>query len=511
MSNSDNNMQALQSQNKTKSTKSHKLHEKIITVSELLSETELSIPDYQRPYKWNQQNIANLFNDIKTQSDKSAYRLGTIVLHRPKDDEDNLKNILNIVDGQQRTLTLMLTVMAIIKYYNLDDSTQPESEQTIREVLGNLTQSVPKLAERQNFASDISVYNLHTNFQEILRIISRGELNIEHIDFLLHKCEVVIFVLENESEAFQFFDSQNSRGKDLYPHDLLKAFHLREFKTGDEALRIKTVNYWENLDDDRLDKLFSNHLYRIRRWSRGQSAQTFTKDDVVEFKGITLESKTLPPYTRRLAITHHYIDDYNNSVHCKIAGSPTAYPFSIDQTIINGRRFFEMVAHYDALITKYKAINNGQASSSEHIVTLFDHALNKRASKIINTLDSYNNYQRRRKGDKLTRNVFDNALIYYIDKFGAEELPQAVELLFAWAYIIRLTSYSVGLTTIDKHATKSTGMFMRINEAILPKNVVITSIPSLKIIELATNQKPESGSDIYMLFDSLNYIDTSGA
>lgn len=30
------------------------------------------------------------------------------------------------------------------------------------------------------------------------------------------------------SEAFQFFDSQNARGKALYPHDLLKAYHLRE-------------------------------------------------------------------------------------------------------------------------------------------------------------------------------------------------------------------------------------------------------------------------------------------
>ncbi len=497
-------MHASQSQNETKSTESHGLHEKIITVSELLSGPRLSIPDYQRPYKWTAENVVSLFDDIRMHSDKPAYRLGTVVLHNNTE-----KGVLDIVDGQQRTLTLMLALLAINTYCNNNKAS--DDAKSIDRVLRDLPQKVQAFINKPQFKDDFSLYNLYENYKVISNIINRGDFTLKHIEFLLTRCDVVIFVLDKESEAFQFFDSQNSRGKDLFPHDLLKAFHLREFKTDDEALRIKTVDYWENLDDDRLDKLFSNHLYRIRRWSRGQSAQTFTKDDVVEFKGITLEAKTLPPYTRRLAITHHYIDDYNNGVHCKIAGSPTAYPFSIDQTIINGRRFFEMVAHYDALITKYKAINNGQASSSEHIVTLFDHALNKRASKIINTLDSYNNYQRRRKGDKLTRNVFDNALIYYIDKFGTEELPQAVELLFAWAYSIRLTSYGVGLTTIDKHATKSTGMFMRINEAILPKNVVITSIPSLKIIELATNQKPESSSDVYTLFDSLNYIDTSGA
>lgn len=501
-------MHAPQSQNKTKSTESHRLHEKIITVSELLSEKDLSIPSYQRPYKWTAQNVMSLFDDIRMHSDKPAYRLGTVVLHNNTE-----KGVLDIVDGQQRTLTLMLALLAINTY--CQNNKESGEVKSIHKVLNELPQKVQTFINRRQFKDDFSLYNLHENYKVISNIISRGDFNLEHIRFLLTRCDVVIFVLDKESEAFQFFDSQNSRGKDLFPHDLLKAFHLREFKTDDDALRIKTVDHWENLDDDRLAKLFSNHLYRIRRWSRGQSAQTFTKDDVAEFKGITLESKTLPPYTRHLAITHHYIDDYNNSVHCKIAGKPTAYPFSIDQTIINGRRFFEMVAHYDALITKYNAINNDQTSDSKQIVTLFDHALNKRASKIINTLDSYNDYQRKRKGDKLTRNVFDNALIYYIDKFGTEELSQAVELLFAWAYNVRLTNYGVGVSTIDNHATKNTGMFMRINEAILPKNVVITSIPSLKISELANNHQPNNGtnksdSDIYTLFNSLNYIDTSG-
>ena len=169
-----------------------------------------------------------------------------------------------------------------------------------------------------------------------------------------------------------------------------------------------------------------------------------------------------------------------------------------------------MVAHYDSLIIKYKAISNDQKYDSKQIVTLFDHALNKRASKIMNTLDSYNDRQRRRKGDKLTRNLFDNALIYYMDKFGTEELSHAVELLFVWAYNVRLTNYGVGLSTVDNRAANNKGMFMRINEAISPKNVVITSIPSLKVSELATNHKPESNSDIYTLFNCLNYIDTSG-
>ena len=481
----------------------HRLHQQIISVAKLLNEDSLTIPEYQRPYKWTAQNVMSLFDDIRMHSDKPAYRLGTVVLHNNTE-----KSVLDIVDGQQRTLTLMLALLAINTYYQ--HNKESNEVKSIHKVLDDLSQKVQTFINRPQFKDDFSLYNIHENYKVISNIINRGEFNFEHIQFLLTRCEVVVFVLDKESEAFQFFDSQNSRGKDLYPHDLLKAFHLREFKTDDEALRIKTVDYWENLDDDRLASLFSNHLYRIRRWSRSKSAQIFTKDNVAEFKGITLDAERLPPYARRLAITHHYIDDYNNSAHCKIAGKPTDYPFSIDQTIINGRRFFEMVAHYDALIVRYKAISNGQTSDSEQIVKLFNYSLNKRSSKIMNTLDSYNDYQRSRKGDKLTRNVFDNALIYYIDKFDTEELSQAVELLFVWAYNIRLTNYGVGLSTVNNYAIKSTGIFMRINEAILPKHVVITSIPSLKTSKLANNHKPESNSDIYTLFNCLNYIDTSG-
>ena len=84
----------------------------------LLSLDQLSIPDYQRPYKWTEKNLNALVNDIQEHKDKSAYRLGTIVLHHDKNNT-SLKNI-NIVDGQQRTLTLILLVWAVIQKQQLD-------------------------------------------------------------------------------------------------------------------------------------------------------------------------------------------------------------------------------------------------------------------------------------------------------------------------------------------------------------------------------------------------------
>ncbi|MGC6756730.1 hypothetical protein ACP0GT_25630, partial [Escherichia coli] len=83
--------------------------------------------------------------------------------------------------------------------------------------------------QRQRFPSRDSEFNLRRNYLELRRLVARPEFDEQQIDFLLNRCQVVCFVLQDISEAFQFFDSQNARGRDLAPHDLLKAFHLREF------------------------------------------------------------------------------------------------------------------------------------------------------------------------------------------------------------------------------------------------------------------------------------------
>ena len=78
----------------------------VISVYELLQDSQLFIPLYQRPYKWTEKNVRSLIDDVIRFKDKSAYRLGAIVIHREKDKH-------NIVDGQQRTVSLILLAQAL--------------------------------------------------------------------------------------------------------------------------------------------------------------------------------------------------------------------------------------------------------------------------------------------------------------------------------------------------------------------------------------------------------------
>lgn len=414
---------------------------KIVKVQELLEITNLKIPEYQRPYKWTIKNVNQLIDDILYFQNNNSYRLGTIVLHQEKKKEEV---ILNIVDGQQRTTTLFLLFIAIKTLNFADNKIDRERIEKI------------KIKSQLNFENSISHYNIKQNYQEILRRVK--DFDKHTIDFLLEKCEIVLVTLIDISEAFQFFDSQNARGKDLAPHDLLKAFHLREMFDYSEKIKTDVVESWENIDQSKLAKLFNDKLFRIRNWSKGNSAKYFTKNDVDLFKGISINSKTksLEPHAKLYQMANIFVDNYNNNSDRLVDFTSMSYPFQLDLPILNGKRFFEMITYY---INKYDNEN-----------FLAD-------NKTIQLINEYS--QKNRTGDKYIRMLFDCALIFYIDKFGKQDIEKIVQKLFVWAYSLRLIKQAVYLETIDNYAIKETQVFKIIRDANSSKDVVNMKVDNL--------------------------------
>ena len=451
----------------------------------LLILDQLRIPDYQRPYKWTEKNLNALVNDIHEHKDKSAYRLGSIVLHRnPNSDSD--ENI-DIVDGQQRTLTLMLLVWAIIQKPELD-----LKQEHLNEDLNEISEKIDAFMSKQKFNSDISHHNIYQNFNVAKRIVSVN-FSEQDIDFLLNNCQVAVFILDDVSEAFQFFDSQNARGRDLEPHDLLKAYHLREFSTQEQHLKAETVAHWENLPSNALAALFSNYLFRIRFWSRGKSARFFNKDHVHLFKGIHLGQSDHHPYLEPLRIAHYFIDDYNAQYQRQIDRQEMSFPFQLDQMIINGRRFFEMVEHYEKQISK---VVDHQDQSEK--ISIFGEILQDRANRIIKSLNKFHGASRR-SGDGYVRTLFDSALIFYIDKFATDRLSEAIEKIFIWAYHCRISQYSVQLATIDNYVLEK-NIFSLLKYAQSPSELIGWSLP---IVDKQEGTKVEP---LITLFKELNYL-----
>ena len=342
-----------------------------------------------------------------------------------------------------------------------------------------------------SFTSAISQFNIRNNYLEISRIVGRSDFTEELIDFLLNKCEVVVFILDDISEAFQFFDSQNARGRDLEPHDLLKAYHLREFGEDDTHLKGSTVARWENSETEELAGLFAHYLYRIRNWSRGRSARYFGKDDIGLFKGVNIDTVARYPYVEHLRIAHHFIDHYNLQYERKIDDRERQFPFQLDQIIINGRRFFEMTANYQMKVTKVSGIAKRPKWRARLKLDGF-------AEIIIETIDTYPG--RNRTGDRYVRTIFDCLLIYYLDKFGEVEISRAIEKIFIWAYSLRLNMQVVQLATMDNYVREQNNLFAMIREATLPTEFINVSLPAL------TETYSSKTEGIEKLFKTMRYL-----
>ena len=176
----------------------------IWSIDKLLGKN-LIIPDYQRPYKWTDKNITELILDTQKSIEESRkyanfkYRIGTVILHRNENKE------YEIVDGQQRILSFLLLKLHL------------DSDFTC-----NLL--------KNKFLNKITQKNLHDNYTTIREWFSSVDDTVKAIfnDALKNILEVVVITVNRIDEAFQLFDSQNTRGRALYPHDLLKAYHLRE-------------------------------------------------------------------------------------------------------------------------------------------------------------------------------------------------------------------------------------------------------------------------------------------
>ena len=84
------------------------INAEIKKVENILSDN-LSIPNYQRPYRWTERNVLQLLEDVKQswKAGKNSYRIGSVILN----NEDN--GTLNIVDGQQRITTILLILKTL--------------------------------------------------------------------------------------------------------------------------------------------------------------------------------------------------------------------------------------------------------------------------------------------------------------------------------------------------------------------------------------------------------------
>lgn len=454
---------------------------KIRTVRQLL-DSRLQIPPYQRPYKWTVDHVAQLIEDIETFRDFGRYRIGTVILHQDQHGG------LNVVDGQQRLLTFHLISRLVSELSSIPHPTHE--------------------LELPESGIAISEKNLIANRDYLREALAHRDDLDEWAEFFFDSCEVVILTVDRLDEAFQMFDSQNTRGRALYPTDLLKAFHIREMSpehTTEQARRLM-VSLWEDIPPAAVNELFSDYLFKIKRWANGRDVPPggFGLEHVGMFKGIREtdphngQNRWAMPYL----YAKNYTDDFRqeNATLIRYRAMPeVAYPFQIDQPVINGESFFLMVRHYYDLGRQLGLFRDNRAPVRRDASNSDKPLPQLRA--VLEVLDPH----RHRDTHRLVRNLFDCLLLYYVDRFGEQDLERAATLFARHAMALRVqqkqvrrvtvNQYALGVTSIRFSGESLPNVFHELREALRSQAVLRLSAP-----------KPERNgyAELEPLFDTLS-------
>jgi hypothetical protein len=264
------------------------------TVRQLLANRKYSIDYYQREYKWQRKQVAELLEDLGAKfldsyeadherdavADYGHYFLGSIVIS----DKEGQKFI---IDGQQRLTTL--TLLLIFLQHQLAD---PDQKGQIADLIFSLrygkhsfnldiperTACMEALYKGEEFTNaDLSesVANVLARYADIEDLFPEelaGDVLPYFADWLVENVHLVEITAYTDGDAYTIFETMNDRGLSLTPADMLKGYLLANI--GDGEKRTHASNVWKHRVQALGELGKDEDADGIKSWLRSQYANS---------------------------------------------------------------------------------------------------------------------------------------------------------------------------------------------------------------------------------------------
>lgn len=212
------------------------------------------IPIYQRNYAWEEAEITQLIQDIldamADTETSHTYYLGTLVVF---ERGETGCTIYDVIDGQQRLTTLSLLAAFIQNTWptgghidpRLDFETRESSGRALRDIFQGRPTEDPaeRLAEAQLATDSAMEEQASSALRHGYRLISRilpQKLSKEHdtpherfAEYLFNRVQIMRITVPPNTDLNQYFETMNTRGEQLEPHEVLKARLLDKLDAGD--------------------------------------------------------------------------------------------------------------------------------------------------------------------------------------------------------------------------------------------------------------------------------------
>lgn len=286
------------------------------TIKEVFGDTKsfYLMPEYQRPYSWDDERVNQLWDDLKTAFDNYTeskalnevppidenYFLGSIILTPAQGGFD-------VVDGQQRLTTLMILFCVVRDLFptlnDTADITVDTEAITIVDVKNSISYNNQRnrlrlfthLNSQNDFENEIitgikwptkftkadkqnkKYLNTALLFKESLTEMNAKEPAsiIPFINYLFNRVRIIKITCSSQSFAIKLFQVLNTRGMDLAPADLIKSYlygNIVNFEKDPQLIdveRKKLMQEWNSIEqmlsktDDSITDMFNTYLYFV--------------------------------------------------------------------------------------------------------------------------------------------------------------------------------------------------------------------------------------------------------
>ena len=263
------------------------------------------IPDYQRPYAWEEKECQTLWDDLfmfafpddgrgDFDEMKEEYFLGPIVTFR------NKQNKLEIIDGQQRLTSIMLLLRAF--YAKNDEINDPNAEAAKENIAKSIWKTNVYNKPNKDELKIVSEVAMENEKEEFVKILKTGKVDGEmsskyaqnYLFFqdkvdsflrnyptlftlfpmrILDNCFLLPIETEDQDTALRIFSTLNDRGKPLSDADIFKAQFYKYYSSKGEKdsfmdkwreLEATCDEIFKPLTGTPMDELFTRYMYYER-------------------------------------------------------------------------------------------------------------------------------------------------------------------------------------------------------------------------------------------------------
>ena len=234
------------------------------TIKDILG-MKFFIPSYQRGYRWTEQQVKDLLNDVNEfeprelpdSKEKTWYCLQPLVVKEMNSDRKKKCNLsenemwYEVIDGQQR----LTTIIIILRIMTEDDKFPAIQYQTRNESTDFL-----KDIKIENNDSNIDFHFMLSTKKVVMEYKDNNTLKTDFVEKLMKSCKVIWY--ETKDNAYDVFKRLNSGKISLSNAELVKALLLKDDNFSEmstDTLRLQQLEMageWDRMEQTLHDNSF---------------------------------------------------------------------------------------------------------------------------------------------------------------------------------------------------------------------------------------------------------------